>query len=219
MKKTNQFDTPGESSAVTIAAPETRYHERAAIDRRVAIAEIGHKLTELESVKVAAMRAMKGASIEIVNATREQGLLIQSACQRNHQLDFSFWSDNLAGLVPATLTFDAAKAAMSVARKMGDECATRIEEAMPHLIPVMAAQSEFELPRREPSRNAGESDPVQKYFQDFNNQLLLRKKVILVTPLESWPLKDLETFLAETDWIEADRKTALALVQPKGGAK
>jgi hypothetical protein len=185
--------------------PKATYGERAAVmgaeARRVELRHIGTRYARLAANVADATELLVAA----VNDAREMGLELQMAC--NHEkMDKLFWRDRCASQLPFEL--EAAKGFIAIARKL-PKPANDYAAAAPFVAAVLLAEKILKLPARAAAQKASAASPAQKFFAKVTMLRQPFKKI--ARPVEGWTAEERRQFMAETEWVVAEREKARGL--------
>ena len=140
-------------------------------------------------------------TVLMANVAREIGIHLQTL-SGHEQVSFEFWQKHCEGKLP--FKFDAAKMFVSVARGM-EKPARSLTEAAKWIQQILAAEGHLELPSREENQVAVSVSIMQKFFKELTCLSQPWKKLESENPIEGWTKKQVDTGLAETEWLSVAR--------------
>lgn len=168
-----------------------------------------------EKVIVAKRRVISASIIDVINAIVRQGEALQRMC-KHEQVSFSF-INSIADQLPwgkdAREVFELAKRRVAIASKLKGGI-TSLDEIAPDNRRQILLHLGFLTSGERDSGGAAPqlSDPFSNFLNDVVKLKQELQKCDRITPLEGRSKGQLETFLADTQWIDDYRKQAKKLL-------
>jgi hypothetical protein len=140
-------------------------------------------------------------TVSMANRARKIGLHLMSFTG-HEQISFDFWQKHCDGKLP--FKFETAKMFVSVARGM-EKPAKTLTEAVKWIQDILRGAGILELPSREENQVAVAVNVLQKFFKELTCLSQPFKKMEKEFPIEAWTKRQVETGLAETEWLDMAR--------------
>jgi hypothetical protein len=152
-------------------------------------------------------KTMRKNSIQAANFAREIGIHLRGI-SGHEQIKLDFWQDKCKGKL--SFDYESAKIFVAVSHKM-PRPADSMEEAAHFMQMVLVAADQLQLAERTEVQGRSTVSVVEKFFREFSLMRVPFAKITRNRPMEDWEPKALDTFIAETEWLEEARTTALKL--------
>lgn len=180
------------------------YQERASAMKKTAATSelkvINKSLAEFSGL----CKSMGDTTVNAVNKSREIGLHL-IALSGHEQLSLEFWQKHCEGNVGCS--FDQAKKHVALAHKMPQPAKT-LDEAAPHIQGLFFAADLIESPVRTESQHALGINLFQKFLHEVTTIRQTFDKSLREHPMVNWKAKELDSFLADTEYLSVQREQA-----------